>query len=290
MTDAELRAAADLSLAEVLREEARHAPGGALREERGVLWCSGPGRFPLSPNTVMRVGPARPEGPGPAEILDRADALHGERQAGYSVHLRLGDADDDLADEARRRRPVYDGDAPAMVVEARLRPGRPIAADVAVAPVADADDAAAYAAVVDDAYQSSGWPAGGPAELFSSPSLLLAPGKAGFVARLAGCPAAAAYVSVTHGLGLVSWVGTVGTARGRGLAAAVTVAATNAGFDLGAAGVWLVSSPMGEPTYRRLGFREFARSRTIVLWPSLALPGEDRREGAAPLRTGTGPE
>jgi hypothetical protein len=262
LNDEWLIAAAERSMAEVLREEARHASGGTVLEEDGLLLCRGPGQLPTNPNAAMRVAP----GADARSVLDRADAFYAARGAGYCLHFRLGDADGDLATAASERRPLHEGDVPAMVVGGPLEPP---ALDPAVELrlVDGAEGIAAYAAVVDEAYQSLGWPAGAPSQVFTSPALLVQPSKAAFVAWVGGTPVATAYVAVTDGLGLISWVGTTSAARGRGLATAVTVAATNAGFELGARAVWLMASTMGEPTYRRLGFREFCRSRSVILWP-----------------------
>ena len=59
-------------------------------------------------------------------------------------------------------------------------------------------------------------------------------------------------------------VGTIGAARGRGLAELCTRAAGNAGFDLGGRIAALQASPMGEPIYRRMGYVEITRYPTLV--------------------------
>lgn len=51
------------------------------------------------------------------------------------------------------------------------------------------------------------------------------------------------------------FVGTGGKYRRRGIGAAMTQAALNVGRSMGVSTAALVSSPMGEPVYRRLGFR-----------------------------------
>ena len=253
--------AADRSLAEVLREEARHARGGVVWEQDGLLLCRAAGRLPVNPNAAMRTA----DGLLPERVVALTTAFFGENRSGFGLQLRL-DADHDLADAVSGLNPLASSDCPAMMVEGPLD-SPAVDADVRIA--SGPDDTAAYALVVDDAYQSLGWPAGAPGAVFASPSLLLRPDKAAFVARVDGQPAAAAYVHRTGALGLVSWVGCTVASRGRGLAGAVTIAATNAGFELGASVVWLVASAMGEPLYRRLGYREFARSRSFVLWPGL---------------------
>jgi hypothetical protein len=264
LTGRALEEAADRAQADIQRDEARFAPGGVVEEADGLLLCRGLGRLPVSPNAVMPTGAVDPDA-----LFERAATFFAEQRAGYTLHLRLGRVDDDLVARARALGPLHEIDAPAMVVHDRLDPGPPFGDDVDVRLLVDGAGTAAYAAVVDDAYQSLGWPPGGPAAIFEAPALLLQPNKCSFVAYVGDEPCAAASVSLHEGLALVSWVGTTAAARGRGLARAVTIAATNAGFDLGAGSVWLGASNMGEPLYRRLGFEEFGRTRGFVLWPGL---------------------
>ena len=77
-------------------------------------------------------------------------------------------------------------------------------------------------------------------------------------------PVAAAQVLMSHSIAGVYWVGTVDGARGKGLGDAVTRAVTNRAFELGARFVSLQASAMGEPIYRRMGYREIYRYRTHV--------------------------
>ena len=53
-------------------------------------------------------------------------------------------------------------------------------------------------------------------------------------------------------------------ARGRGLGDLVTRVVTQRAFDLGAAFVSLQASEMGEPVYRRMGYREVHRYLTFA--------------------------
>jgi predicted acetyltransferase len=82
------------------------------------------------------------------------------------------------------------------------------------------------------------------------------PGMAYYVARLAGEP-------VSTALGLVNGaevgifnVATPPQHRRRGFGAAVTERAIRDGFAAGADLAWLQSSELGEPVYRRMGFRQ----------------------------------
>jgi len=52
--------------------------------------------------------------------------------------------------------------------------------------------------------------------------------------------------------------------RGRGLGEAVTRAVTNAGFDLGARINTLQASPMGAPSYLRMGYQTVFDYRVYV--------------------------
>ena len=84
-------------------------------------------------------------------------------------------------------------------------------------------------------------------------------------------PAACASLWLASGedseVGFIGWVGALPQARGRGLAAACTVAATNRGFELGATVASLQASPMGEPIYRRLGYEELYAYRLLGASP-----------------------
>ncbi len=66
-------------------------------------------------------------------------------------------------------------------------------------------------------------------------------------------------VILTHGVGGIYWVGTTPAVRGKGLAELVTRAVGNVAFDMGARAVVLQASPMGDPIYRRMGYREVTR-------------------------------
>ena len=59
-------------------------------------------------------------------------------------------------------------------------------------------------------------------------------------------------------------MGSLEQARGKGLGRAVTVAATNAGFDLGADIASLQASPMGKPIYLKLGYETAFEYRMLM--------------------------
>jgi ribosomal protein S18 acetylase RimI-like enzyme len=253
---------ADASMAAILREDARYDAEGVVVEHGALLLCAGNTQMPLAPNTAMRLD----DRTSADDALRRAWDFFAERRSGFQLHLRLADRDDELAARAAELGPIMVVDSPAMVLEKPL--GAPDAA-FDLRRVRDEQGVRDYAAVVDDAYQSLGMPAGALLRFFAGSSLLLSPQRLAFVAYLEGTPAAAAHVIMAAGVGVVSWVGTTQAARARGLGEAVTRAATNAGFDTGGQVSWLVASTMGEAIYRRLGFREFSRSRSVYLWPGV---------------------
>jgi ribosomal protein S18 acetylase RimI-like enzyme len=247
----------DLNFAEANRELARRA-GGAVHDEDGMLLFAGNHPLPVLVNAAFRTSSRS----GPAEVLERAGAFFGARGRGYTVLCRAH-ADLDLASAARAAGLAASGDSPAMVLEQRL-PDAARASDVVLRRVESADDAAAFGALMGEAYNTYGMPrACGPA-LVGALDVLHAPHIATFVALLDGAVAAGAMVIVTHGVAGVYWVGTAPAARGRGLAELCTRAAGNAGFDLGARVAALQASIMGEPVYRRMGYVEVTRYPSFV--------------------------
>jgi hypothetical protein len=93
---------------------------------------------------------------------------------------------------------------------------------------------------------------------------MLDTGWRGWLARLDGEPVATAAGRTAHGVNLVEIVATLERARGRGIGAAVTWAATLADPTLPAV---LVASDLGRPVYTRMGY--FTLSRGTV-WLDLA--------------------
>ena len=123
---------------------------------------------------------------------------------------------------------------------------------------------AAFAELVDTAYQSLGAPAGAIRPSFVALDRALEPQNEIVLALLDGQPVACAQLLLSHGIAGVYYVGTVEAARGRGLGELVTRAVTNRGFERGAPVVGLQASPMGEPIYRRMGYRALYRQAGLV--------------------------
>lgn len=186
------------------------------------------------------------DGADSGALLARARAFFGERGRGFSVWARVGvEEDRDLiaAAEAGGLQSVYE--MPEMILEGRAQE-RPLPGGVELRRIASPAEASDYWRVAALAYSSLGF----PEEIFSSYTShagLLADNVAAFLAYQAGKPIAIAMTIVTHGVAGIYWVGSVEEVRGLGWA--VTAAAVNAGFDLGAEIASLQASPMGESLY-----------------------------------------
>jgi hypothetical protein len=250
---------ADASFVEFARETARWsgASGEVCERDGLVLWAAG-SDFPVSMNGVVRVDRSTPA----ATVIDVADAWFAERGRGYSVSTRdIGTGEDDLVAAAEDRGLLRIMDSPAMVCDARLADGTP-PKGVELRIATTADDIDAFVAINDAAYQTLGMPEGVIAASVLAPERVLAAHVRTVIAWEGSTPLACAQVLLSHGIAGVYYVGTVEAARGRGLAEQVTRTVTNLGFDLGAAFVTLQASSMGEPIYRRMGYREVFRYTT----------------------------
>ena len=121
-----------------------------------------------------------------------------------------------------------------------------------------ATDEAELAVAGEVAERGFGVPRGTLLPMYAPQSASL-PGMSVYVGRAEGEPVATAVGWTIAGLVGIFGVSTVPEFRGRGLGGAMTARACLDGFEAGAEGAWLQSSAMGEPVYRRLGFREVVR-------------------------------
>jgi GNAT superfamily N-acetyltransferase len=234
--------------------------GGMVHAANGELFFVSRSTAPFL-NGVMREAP---DGDA-AELLSRARSFFFERERGFVVFTWPGDRE--LADAALAAdmSPVLER-YPEMVCRSPLEnlPGD-------VRAVANVEDAAAYWRTCDEAYPSIGFPPDLFTETFA-PQLLLDPDRVwACLARLDGQPVACASLWLSSGaqseVGFIGWVAALPQARGRGLAAACTVQATNRAFELGAKIASLQASPMGEPIYRSLGYEELFAYRLMGAMP-----------------------
>jgi hypothetical protein len=98
-----------------------------------------------------------------------------------------------------------------------------------------------------------------PAEVLQAvyqPAVAEAPGVSIYLATVDGEPVSTAISWLgDRGVGIFN-VATPPSLRGRGYGAAVTASAVEEGFAAGAELAWLQASQLGEPVYRRMGFRQ----------------------------------
>lgn len=259
--DGALVALAHESQLEFLREQARAGGrAGAVLDADGLLCAASASDFPVLVNAAVRTDPSLPA----ADALARAEAWFAERGRGHTFLLSDRDGvDDDLAAAAAAAGLVELLHPPAMVLEAPIAPPD-VPSGVSLRRVVDDADLDAFLAVSAEAYGSIGMPDGVIDAVVADRRRLLAPHVASVVAWRDGQPLAAAQLLLSHGIGGIYWVGTCVAARGAGLGEAVTRWTVAEAFGRGAAMVTLQASEMGEPIYRRLGFRTLYRYHSWV--------------------------
>jgi hypothetical protein len=253
MDDAELLERSDLNLIEYNRESARSTVGGIVHEEKGLVFYVPGHCFPVGFTGVMRTDRAIPA----AEVLERTRAFFGPRGHGYTFCV-MQHRDGDIAALLEAEGIGKMGDNPGMALDAKL-PDQPLPSGITIERVKGTEAAREFADVSGTAYATYGLPPKIALRQFADPAYFDQPHIAAFLARVGGAAAAAAMVMVTHGVAGVYWVGTTPEVRGRGLAAACTRVAGNAGFDMGATAAVLQASVMGEPIYLKMGYREITR-------------------------------
>jgi ribosomal protein S18 acetylase RimI-like enzyme len=224
-------------------------PGAAVVAEPGWLFGAGCSTHPVISNGAFR----RDDSIDANEFITQAEKFFAARGRRFSVWVRGGQAEDrDLfaAAEAAGFQLVYA--MPEMTLGERLEPSE-LPAGVELRQLTAVEQATDFWSVAIASYASIGF----PPEVFTgytNHAGLLAENVVAFVALLDGEPVSIAMTMVSHGVAGIYWVGSLEQARGKGLGRAVTVAATNAGFDLGADVASLQASPMGKPIYLQLGY------------------------------------
>jgi ribosomal protein S18 acetylase RimI-like enzyme len=251
----------DLNLLEYNREGARSTPGGLVHEEGGLCFYVPGHRFPVGFTGVMRTDSSV----AAPDVLRRAREFFAPRGHGYTICAMMH-RDADVAAHLAAEGIGQMGNSPGMVIEHRVA-DEPLPAGVTVERVRGAEAAREFADVAGAAYATYGLPPKIAVRQFSDPSYFDQPHIVAWLARLGGAPVATVMVMLTHRVAGIYWVGTSPDVRGRGLAAACTRLATNAGFDMGAEAVVLQASVMGEPIYLRMGYREITRYPWFVEIP-----------------------
>ena len=228
--------------------------GGETLETPDGLLYAWRTSFPVMANGVVPF-----TGGDPDALLAAARDWFAERRRGFTVFARLAGEQEAVAEAGFG---AIIERYPAMVLREPVE-GLAVPDGFSLRRVSDDAGARDYLTVADAAFVALGLPAGLLAGM--RPSAFLGPETAAFVAYDGSRPVASASVVLARGIGGIQWVGVLEEARGRGLARAVTAAAANAGFDLGADCAWLEASHMGEPVYARMGFEEVFSYRVYLV-------------------------
>jgi GNAT superfamily N-acetyltransferase len=246
----------DLNFVESLREQTR-AAGGQVEEREGVVLMRGSHRHPLH-NNVVRLDPSVAS----RRVIELARSFYADRGYGFIIALLNGQEGSDLASACESGGLPSLVAPPAMFVERRL-PDVATPDGCTVRALSETDEAD-FVSVSCSAWATYAIPAAAVTAIFAEANLLRAPHVRVVVGYEGDRPSAAAMVLLSHGIAGVYWVGTIPSARGKGLAEACTRAVTNLALDAGAQLVTLQASPMGEPIYRRMGYEVIGSYRLFV--------------------------
>jgi GNAT superfamily N-acetyltransferase len=238
-----------LNLVDSSRQFFELDPGAAIEAGPGWLFGAGCSTHPVISNGAFR----RDDDVDANEFVSRAKDFFTARGRGFSIWVRGDQAEDrDLvaAAEAAGLQLVYE--MPEMTLGEKLEPPE-LPSGAELRKLTKVEQTTDFWRVAIASYESIGF----PPEVFTgytNHAGLLTENVVAFLALLDGEPVSIAMTMVSHGVAGIYWVGSLEQARGKGLGRAVTVAATNAGFDLGADVASLQASPMGKPIYLELGY------------------------------------
>lgn len=253
--NARLEALADQNLPQSMRIHKRWQPKAKLLELNGAMLLQGTLPIPTPyQNCAMRLDEAvRPE-----QFLLQAQAFFGGSANPFAVITQSRhdlDLDAHLASEGFTEQ----ANLPTMLVDANVKmPDIDTALRVDL--ITQTSEIQAFVQVCAQAYESLGLPAMFTPSFFDDAEAMMTADVSIALARDAQNQALACAMALHTGeVAGVYWVGARPQARGKGLAAACTAAVTNLALEKGAKAVTLQATHLGEPTYRRLGFKEYGR-------------------------------
>jgi hypothetical protein len=195
-----------------------------------------------------RSEPAANPGAHLPEVLDRFRAV------GHGMHLTTADHVGAAFDDAARANGWEVAfSAPGMIAD-QVAESR-VPSDVELTWVENAHDLARFRRVEKEGFADDEDEREMIDAVFADIRSVEPPGMRAVIASTGGEDAAAAAVYVHEGVATIGLVGTVPRFRRRGLGGLVTATVANAGFELGADTAFLMATAMGEPVYRRIGFR-----------------------------------
>jgi ribosomal protein S18 acetylase RimI-like enzyme len=233
-------------------------PDAAIEAERGWLFGAGSATHPAISNAAFR----RENSVDAEDFVARAREFFAARGRRFSIWVRTGEGDRDLAAAAEAAGFQAVHEMPEMTLGAEPAPEQP-PAGAELRRLRAEGDAPDFWKVAKSAYATNGF----PPDVFTGytrHSGLLAENVVAFIAYWDGEPVSIAMTIVSHGVAGIYWVGSLERARGKGLGRAVTTAATRAGFELGADIASLQASPMGQPIYEAMGYEAIYEYRLLI--------------------------
>jgi hypothetical protein len=243
-SDARLLTRADENYRELLRALARIAPNGAIAEDDELLLAySGP-RLPMLNAAVVKRVPENQEA-----AWKRAAAFFGARDQGWA-YITRDDVTTALGPALRAQR-RGEHVSPGMVLYP-LHGSEPTVPGLVIEAVSTNARLRIYNDTMTAGFDSE-WANG---EVLDSNALLDVLGVVHYVGWIEGEPVGTAMRLSSHGSAGVFNVSTVPAFRRRGIGEALTWRAALDGREEGCLASSLQASEMGEPVYRRMGYRD----------------------------------
>lgn len=244
----------DLNLTEFIREMARWNAESEIFEQKDLVLTKGPDNSPVTNVAIWLSNVKEHFG---ADVFDNIQSFYRERKSGFSIYIRKH-ANAELESICKQEKMLLISDSPGMVIDKPFS-GKKMLNGIEVRHVTKVSSVVDFASVVIQSYQSLGMPTEIGEKIFASPERLLKPYNYLVAAYDADHPVSAAMVIFSHSIAGIYWVGTVSSARCKGLAEVCVRAVTNEAFRRGAQFVVLQASKFGAPIYKRMGFSEFTR-------------------------------
>ncbi len=242
------------NLVETVRVFNRWQKNAYFIEGDGLICAAGTTDFPFGfSNDLVRVSPTV----DPDLVLDRGLTFF--KGLGRSFTLLInGKQDADLEDAAIRRGLVLYEDSPWMILNDKIAVIEE-RTDIRIEQARTTGDIDIIRSINSRAYESLGLPSAQAEALYGVPDRILSPDSLHFVAYLGESPVATVMILFTWDVACISWVGTVASARGKGVATHLVKTISNRGFEEGARLVHLQASTMGRPIYEKMGYQTFDR-------------------------------
>lgn len=254
MNKSDLIYCADQNFAEFHREMARWNSSSEIVEYDDLLFVAGADNSPVT-NCSMRLGPGQL--PAAAEAMSRIDEYFRLKNRAYSIYIRQH-IDSDLEKLCESSGMNKIANSAGMFISEPVKT-KPELDDIVLKEVQSISETEDFTLVSIESFSTIGMPVETGNKIFAHSERMLKPYNYMVVACINDKPVSCAMILFSHSIAGVYWVGTVESARNKGLGEACTAAVTNEAFRRGASSVILQASVDGEPIYKRMGYTEFSR-------------------------------